>query len=106
MVAHILAGGDPDSLIIRQSGTCRSYTSVDQLAKPIDVLDPRTPEIGSGDPSLQFEILLQFVDQTSGLESSTMPESIEHNFLSGLVIHLGPVLPCPPLPHPGHLIPC
>lgn len=60
MVAHILAGGDPHSLIIRQSGTCRSYTSVDQMAKPIDVLDPRTPEIGSGDPSSYCEILVHF----------------------------------------------
>ena len=32
----------------------------------IDVLDPRTSEIGSGDPSLQFEILFHFYDKTSG----------------------------------------
>ena len=32
----------------------------------IDVLDPRTSEIGSGNPSLQFEILFYFYDKTSG----------------------------------------
>ena len=35
VVAHILAGGDSHTLIIRQSGTCRSCTSVDSMAKPV-----------------------------------------------------------------------